>query len=165
MAGSQGLKILNSAGRSFIFKGFDIVRIHPIDHGDSEHLNEDFFRATDIQALIEVVKYLGQKFSDNEIHLIGFSLGGNISLRISASPEINFLKKTIVLSPVINPENSMNAMDKNSWILRKYFIDKWKKTIRRKIDLYNINAKEALKHKILKVSRSILLRTLLHIHM
>ena len=81
-------------------RGFDIVRIHPIDHGDSEHLNEDFFRATDIRALIEVVKYLGQKFSDNEIHLIGFSLGGNISLRISASPEINFLKKTIVLSPV-----------------------------------------------------------------
>ena len=131
-------------------RGFDILRIHPIDHGDSEHLNEDFFRATDIRALIEVVKYLGQKFSNNELHLIGFSLGGNISLRISASPEINFLKKTIVLSPVINPENSMNAMDKNSWILRKYFIDKWKKTIRRKIDLYNINAKEALKHKNIK---------------
>ena len=77
-------------------------------------------------------------------------MGGNISLRISASPEINFLKKPLSSRLLLIQKNSMNAMDKNSWILRKYFIDKWKKTIRRKIDLYNINAKEALKHKNIK---------------
>ena len=73
-------------------KNFDIIRIHPIDHGNTEHLNKDFFRATDIQTLIEAVKSIGNKYPDNEIHLIGFSLGGNIALRISASAEINFLK-------------------------------------------------------------------------
>ena len=67
------------------FNNFDIIRIHPIDHGDSEHLNKDFFRATDIQTLIEAVEFIGNKYKDNEINLVGFSLGGNISLRISAS--------------------------------------------------------------------------------
>jgi len=90
---------------------FDIIRIHPVDHGNTEHLNKDFFRATDIQTLIEAVKFIGNKYQDSEIHLIGFSLGGNISLRISTSDSIDFLKSTIVLSPVIDPEISMLTMD------------------------------------------------------
>ena len=133
------------------FNNFDIIRIHPIDHGDSEHLNKDFFRATDIQTLIEAVEFIGNKYKDNEINLVGFSLGGNISLRISASDSINFLKNTIVLSPVIDPEISMLTMDNTAWILKKYFVDKWRRTLRRKIRLHNIaNAEEALKYKSLE---------------
>ncbi len=130
---------------------FDIIRIHPVDHGNTEHLNKDFFRATDIQTLIEAVKFIGNKYQDNEIHLIGFSLGGNISLRISTSDSIDFLKSTIVLSPVIDPEISMLTMDNTAWILKKYFVDKWRKTLKRKIRLHNIvNAEEALKYKSLE---------------
>ena len=130
---------------------FDIIRIHPVDHGNTEHLNKDFFRATDIQTLIEAVKFIGNKYQDSEIHLIGFSLGGNISLRVSTSNSIDFLKSTIVLSPVIDPEISMLTMDNTAWILKKYFIDKWRRTLRRKIRFHNIaNAEEALKYKSLE---------------
>jgi len=130
---------------------FDIVRIHPIDHGDTEHLNKDFFRATDIQTLIEAVEFIGKKYQDNEIHLIGFSLGGNIALRISACKSINFLKSTVVISPVIDPEISMRAMDNTSWILKKYFVNKWRRTLRRKMRLHNIsNVEESLRYKDLE---------------
>ena len=130
---------------------FDIVRIHPIDHGDTEHLNKDFFRATDIQTLIEAVEFFGKKYQDNEIHLIGFSLGGNIALRISACESINFLKSTVVISPVIDPEISMRAMDNTSWILKKYFVNKWRRTLRRKMRLHNIsNVEESLRYKDLE---------------
>ena len=130
---------------------FDIIRIHPIDHGDTEHLNKDFFRATDIQTLIEAVEFIGKKYQDNEIHLIGFSLGGNIALRISACESINFLKSTVVISPVIDPEISMRAMDNTSWILKKYFVNKWRRTLRRKIRLHNIsNVEESLRYKDLE---------------
>ena len=130
---------------------FDIVRIHPIDHGDTEHLNKDFFRATDIQTLIEAVELIGKKYQDNEIHLIGFSLGGNIALRISACESINFLKSTVVISPVIDPEISMRAMDNTSWILKKYFVNKWRRTLRRKMRLHNIsNVEESLRYKDLE---------------
>ena len=130
---------------------FDIIRIHPIDHGDTEHLNKDFFRATDIQTLIEAVEFIGKKYQDNEIHLIGFSLGGNIALRISACESINFLKSTIVISPVIDPEISMRAMDNTSWILKKYFVNKWRRTLRRKMRLHNIsNVEESLRYKDLE---------------
>ena len=130
---------------------FDIVRIHPIDHGDTEHLNKDFFRATDIQTLIEAVEFIGKKYQDNEIYLIGFSLGGNIALRISACESINFLKSTVVISPVIDPEISMRAMDNTSWILKKYFVNKWRRTLRRKMRLHNIsNVEESLRYKDLE---------------
>ena len=130
---------------------FDIIRIHPMDHGDTEHLNKDFFRATDIQTLIEAVEFIGKKYQDNEIHLIGFSLGGNIALRISACESINFLKSTVVISPVIDPEISMRAMDNTSWILKKYFVNKWRRTLRRKMRLHNIsNVEESLRYKDLE---------------
>ena len=130
---------------------FDIIRIHPIDHGNTEHLNKDFFRATDIQTLIEAVEFIGKKYQDNEIHLIGFSLGGNIALRISACESINFLKSTVVISPVIDPEISMRAMDNTSWILKKYFVNKWRRTLRRKMRLHNIsNVEESLRYKDLE---------------
>ena len=130
---------------------FDIIRIHPLDHGDTEHLNKDFFRATDIQTLIEAVEFIGKKYQNNEIHLIGFSLGGNIALRISACESINFLKSTVVISPVIDPEISMRAMDNTSWILKKYFVNKWRRTLRRKMRLHNIsNVEESLKYKDLE---------------
>ena len=149
--GHKDSKYLIPLASLLYINNFDIIRIHPVDHGDSEHLNKDFFRATDIQTLIEAVEFIGNKYKDNEINLIGFSLGGNISLRISASDSINFLKNTIVLSPVIDPEISMLTMDNTAWILKKYFLDKWRRTLRRKIRFHNIpNAEEALKYKNLE---------------
>ena len=149
--GHKDSKYLIPLADLFHINDFDIIRIHPLDHGNTEHLNKDFFRATDIQTLIEAVQSIGNKYQDNEIHLVGFSLGGNISLRISATDSIDFLKSTVVLSPVIDPEISMLAMDDTAWILKKYFVDKWRRTLKRKIRLHNItNAEEALKYKSLK---------------
>ena len=149
--GHKDSKYLIPLADLFHINDFDIIRIHPLDHGNTEHLNKDFFRATDIQTLIEAVQSIRNKYQDNEIHLVGFSLGGNISLRISATDSIDFLKSTVVLSPLIDPEISMFAMDDTAWILKKYFVDKWRRTLKRKIRLHNItNAEEALKYKSLK---------------
>ena len=149
--GHKDSKYLIPIAHLLHINNFDIIRIHPIDHGDTEHLNKDFFRATDIQTLIEAVKFIGNKYQNNEIHLIGFSLGGNIALRISACESINFLKSTVVISPVIDPEISMRAMDNTSWILKKYFVNKWRRSLRRKIRLHNIsNLEEPLKYKTLE---------------
>lgn len=149
--GHKDSKYLIPLANLLHINNFDIIRIHPIDHGDTEHLNKDFFRATDIQTLIEAVEFIGKKYQDNEIHLIGFSLGGNIALRISACESINFLKSTVVISPVIDPEISMRAMDNTSWILKKYFVNKWRRTLRRKMRLHNIsNVEESLRYKDLE---------------
>ena len=149
--GHKDSKYLIPIAHLLHINNFDIIRIHPIDHGDTEHLNKDFFRATDIQTLIEAVKFIGNKYQNNEIHLIGFSLGGNIALRISACESINFLKSTVVISPVIDPEISMRAMDNTSWILKKYFVNKWRRSLRRKMRLHNIsNLEEPLKYKNLE---------------
>lgn len=149
--GHKDSKYLIPLANLLHINNFDIIRIHPIDHGDTEHLNKDFFRATDIQTLIEAVEFIGKKYQNNEIHLIGFSLGGNIALRISACKSINFLKSTVVISPVIDPEISMRAMDNTSWILKKYFVNKWRRTLRRKMRLHNIsNVEESLRYKDLE---------------
>jgi len=60
------------------------------------------------------------------------------------------LKSTVVLSPVIDPQISMQTMDNASWILKKYFINKWHKSLNRKIEFHTIaNLEKALKCKSL----------------
>ena len=56
-----------------------------------------------------------------------------------------------MISPVIDPEISMRAMDNTSWILKKYFVNKWRRSLRRKMRLHNIsNLEEPLKYKNLE---------------
>ena len=63
--GHKDSKYLIPLADLFHINDFDIIRIHPLDHGNTEHLNKDFFRATDIQTLIEAVQSIGNKYQDN----------------------------------------------------------------------------------------------------
>jgi predicted alpha/beta-fold hydrolase len=119
--------------------GYQILRIHPVDHGGSEHLNSDFFKATDISAIVELVKTILSNQPDVSFNLIGFSLGGNIALRISQALSENNLERVIAISPVLDPAQAMKAMDTQSVIINKYFLRKWKKSIANKHKHYPDN--------------------------
>ena len=119
--------------------GFQIIRIHPVDHGESEHLNPDFFKATDISAIEELIKNILRSQHNVAFNLIGFSLGGNIALRISQALSENNLEGVIAISPVLDPAQAMKAMDTQSVIINKYFLRKWKKSIANKHKHYPDN--------------------------
>ena len=74
-------------------------------------MNSDFFKATDISAIVELVKTILSNQPDVSFNLIGFSLGGNIALRISKILSENNLERVIAISPVLDPAQAMKAME------------------------------------------------------
>lgn len=130
--GNKNSKYLVGHAYNAMQVGAQIIRIHPVDHGESEHLNYDFFKATDISAILELIHEILNNSPRTSFNLVGFSLGGNIALRVSQFTLHSNLEKVIAISPVLNPQQAMKAMDTNSKLINQYFLRKWKKSIANK---------------------------------
>jgi hypothetical protein len=73
-------------------------------------------------------------FPGQEINLVGFSLGGNFALRIgarAASAAIR-LRRIVAISPVLEPEVTLESLEKGLPIYRHYFVWKWRRSLLRK---------------------------------
>ena len=71
--------------------------------------------------------------------LMGFSLGGNYSLRIAlrqAKDAIPNLRHVVAVSPALDPLKATLAIDGISPIYRYYFLSKWKRSLRKKQALF-----------------------------
>ncbi|MGC9325144.1 MAG: YheT family hydrolase [Desulfomonilia bacterium] len=126
------------SGRHFYSQGYAVFRLNFRDHGGTHHLNEGIFYATLLDEVFEAVKCVSQLPGGFRSFLVGFSLGGNFSLRIArkcSHDPIENLKHIFAISPVINPSRSTDAIDR-VWLLREYFLIKWRRSLRRNQELY-----------------------------
>jgi predicted alpha/beta-fold hydrolase len=114
--------------------GYDVLRLNMRDHGDTQHLNKALFNSTMVAEVGDAIEsFLGQK-PYQTVFLAGFSLGGNFTLRIAADrgPALG-LKAAVAISPPVDPVNAMSALNKGSFIYRKYFMYRWTKSLRKKL--------------------------------
>ncbi|TGK22931.1 YheT family hydrolase [Leptospira stimsonii] len=128
--------ILRTSHR-FYEQGYDIFRLNYRDHGDTHHLNPAPFNGSLIEETYEAVRkasFLAEK--NVPVFIIGFSLGGNFTLRIArvhshSEKKLNQLKHCIAISPAIHPKDATILMDKKL-IIGRYFLKKWKESIEKK---------------------------------
>lgn len=111
--------------------GFRILRINLRDHGASHHLNEGLFHSCRLQEMIDAVSWVRQRYAGEEIVLVGSSLGGNFALRIAARAQSSGLDLSHVLAvcPVLDPEQTMRALDHGLPIYRLYFMRRWRRSL------------------------------------
>lgn len=114
--------------------GYDVLRLNMRDHGDTQHLNKELFNSTMIGEVGDAIEsFLGQH-SYKSVFLVGFSLGGNFTLRIAADRGAALgLKAAVAISPPVDPVNAMAALNKGSFIYRKYFMYRWTQSLRKKL--------------------------------
>lgn len=119
--------------------GFDVFRLDFIDHGDTHSWNEQIFHGNLLQEHFKAIQWISQTFAKfQKVHIIGFSLGGNYSVRIALSNQgskIPNLHHTIAISPALNPEKATIKMDQYK-ILGRYFLNKWMNSIDKKVKAY-----------------------------
>lgn len=115
-------------------EGYAVFRLNFRDHGGTQHLNEGIFHSCRIDEVVDAVRAVSEDYDARPLYLAGFSLGGNFALRVALrAPEAGIpLARTIAISPVINPSNCLQAMESAPFIYRRYFIQKWRKSLRRK---------------------------------
>ena len=114
--------------------GFDVLRINMRDHGDTQHLNKQLFNSTMTPEVADAIGVFLQQHNYPSVFLAGFSLGGNFSLRIAAdSGKTLGLTAVAAISPPVDPVNAIATLNQGSFIYRKYFMRRWKSSLRKKL--------------------------------
>src|SRR5689334_7813069 len=133
---AQSLYILSLAQQLFD-RGFEVVRLNMRDHGETHHLNRDLFhscRLSDVVGALRAIQYL---YPGQQLRLAGFSLGGNFVLRAAAQtglaglPQLN-IAKVVAVSPVLDPEETLVALEESFPGYQLYFVRKWMRSLLKK---------------------------------
>ncbi len=132
--GSSNSTYILSAATHLWNEGYRVIRINLRDHGNSHHLNEELFHSCRLTEAIGAVKWIQSRFPDDELLLGGASLGGNFSLRIAANAISSGLRirKVVAVCPVLDPAQTMDALDSGWFGYRQYFLRKWRRSLKLK---------------------------------
>lgn len=125
--------VLSSAGMLWA-AGFEVVRLNFRDHGDTQHLNPGLFHSCRIDEVVGAVGAAARAFGARPLLLAGFSLGGNFALRVALrAPAADLpLARVVAVSPVVDPAHAMRAMETGPFFYERYFIGRWRRSLRRK---------------------------------
>jgi predicted alpha/beta-fold hydrolase len=113
--------------------GFGVVRLNLRDHGATHALNRELFHSCRLPEVVGAVSALGSRFPSARLYLGGFSLGGNFMLRVAADPGAPAtLAGVVAVSPVLDPEATLRALEQSLPVYRRYFIKRWSRSLRTK---------------------------------
>ena len=132
--GSSDSMYVIGLGQYLLERGFDVFRLNLRDHGESHHLNRDIFHSCRLPEVRGAVCRLAQLYPEHCRSMVGFSLGGNFALRIGASlePGGQELSRIVAVSPVLDPQATLQALETGLPLYRRYFIDKWRRSLLKK---------------------------------
>lgn len=122
-----------SLGAELLARGYDVLRLNLRDHGTSHELNRGIFHSCRLAEVVGAVRAVAERFGGSRIFLAGFSLGGNFMLRVSADADApSTIAGAVAISPVLDPSATLAALERGSWIYRRYFVRRWSRSLRRK---------------------------------
>ncbi|MDP6435760.1 MAG: alpha/beta fold hydrolase [Gammaproteobacteria bacterium] len=136
--GSTSSVYMKSATLALLEDGYAVFRLNLRDHGDSHHLNEELFHSCRLAEVIRATSWITERYSPARLSLAGFSLGGNFALRVAAAAtEYSLdLHSVVAICPVLDPAQTMAALD-GGWVFyRKFFIWKWRDSLQKKMQCF-----------------------------
>lgn len=133
LEGSAEAGYIKSFSQTALQRGFGVYRLNLRTCGGTEELCETMYHSgltSDTCAVLEIIKNDRQQ----PIVLVGFSLGGNVALKLAGElGETKLLDGVCAVSPPIDLAACVRAIDKRSNILyARRFLDRLRKRIERK---------------------------------
>ena len=134
-----------SLGQQLYERGFEVTRLNLRDHGDTHHLNRGLFHSCLLPEVVGAVSALQSRAAGRRLQLVGFSLGGNFFLRVAAQARAAGLDlaQVIAVSPVLDPQATLAALQGGMPGYELYFVRKWMRSLLRKQahwpDTYDFN--------------------------
>ena len=136
--GSHESLYLLSAANALYQAGWSVIRLNLRDHGTSHHLNTELFHSNRLDEVVQAVAQIQSQHKPTKTLLCGFSLGGNFALRVAnqaADHDIQ-LDHTVAFCPALNPADILHKLETSISLYIKYFMHKWKRSIRKKQQLF-----------------------------
>ena len=130
---AESLYVL-SLGQQLFERGFDVLRLNLRDHGETHHLNRELFHSCLLPEVIGAMRALQSVPGARPLRLVGFSLGGNFMLRVGAEAAAAGLEiaKIIAVSPVLDPSDTLRALESGFVGYPLYFVRKWWRSLLKK---------------------------------
>lgn len=129
--GSADSVYVVSLAQQLYERGFEVLRLNLRDHGATHHLNRELFHSCRLPEVVGAVRCVQAQFGGRPLHLAGFSLGGNFMLRVAAQAQAAGLgiRKVVAISPVLDPEATLDALEGGFKAYHRYFIRKWMRSL------------------------------------
>ena len=140
MEGSTESRYMLGTADKALAAGFNAVRVNTRNCGGTEHLTSTLYHAGLTDDLRQIIAELAERDGLGEIYIAGFSLGGNVVLKLageygSAAPQQ--LKGVIGVSPAIDLNASADAIELRSNIIYNMrFVWSLRTRMRRKARLF-----------------------------
>jgi uncharacterized protein len=130
---AESLYVL-SLGQQLFARGFDVLRLNLRDHGDTHHLNPELFHSCLLPEVVGATRALQAALGGQPLRLVGFSLGGNFLLRVGAQARTAALDiaRIIAVSPVLDPSDTLRALESGFAGYSLYFVRKWWRSLLKK---------------------------------
>ncbi|MGH8326630.1 MAG: YheT family hydrolase, partial [Steroidobacteraceae bacterium] len=129
--GSSDSAYVLSLAQQLFERGFEVFRLNLRDHGATHQLNRELFHSCRLPEVIGAVRRIQGLHPAKRLHLAGFSLGGNFMLRVAALADEAGLDiaKVVAVSPVLDPEATLEAMESGLATYHRYFVRKWSRSL------------------------------------
>ncbi len=130
---AESLYVL-SLGQQLFERGCDVFRLNLRDHGDTHHLNRELFHSCLLSEVVAAMRALQAAIGGQPLRLVGFSLGGNFLLRVGAQARTADLDiaRIIAVSPVLDPSDTLRALESGFAGYSRYFVRKWWRSLLKK---------------------------------
>jgi hypothetical protein len=120
--------------------GFNVLRLNLRTCGDTLHLTQTLYNSGMSQDLRALIAQLIEHDELTDVFLAGFSLGGNMSLKLAGEYGADFpseLKGVCAVSPSVELAASAAAIEQRSnWVYQRKFIRSLKRRMREAARLY-----------------------------
>lgn len=121
-------------------KGFNVIRMNLRNCGDTEHLTPTLYHGGLSEDLREVVGQLIERDGIKRMALVGYSLGGNMVLKLAGEYGDKFpaeVRGVVAVSPSVDLGESAKTIEmRSNWIYHRDFMRRLRNRIRRKQRLY-----------------------------
>lgn len=119
---------------SLFSAGYNVFRLNLRDHGGTHALNEELFHSARLGEVLGALQAIRKIAAVEPWFVVGFSLGGNFSLRLGMRGHERFVTPDLAVGicPAINPGATLRALDEGPKLFHRYFIDKWRRTLQAK---------------------------------
>jgi predicted alpha/beta-fold hydrolase len=136
--GSARSTYMLRTGERLLAEGFDVFRLNFRDHGDTHHLNRELFHSCRIDEVVGAVGEIVRRFRPRALAIAGYSLGGNFALRVALrAPAAGIaLGHAVAVCPVVSPRAGLYAIEGGPRFYERYFLRKWRDSLRRKQRLF-----------------------------
>ncbi len=113
--------------------GYQVVRLNLRDHGGTHALNSELFHSCRLPEVAAAVRQVAERCGSARLYMAGFSLGGNFLLRVAAGDALPpNLGGVVAISPVIDPQRTLCALEKGWSLYHDYFVLRWSRSLRLK---------------------------------